>query len=280
MSVFTAEQLESLKKLTRCYYDYQEEELRLRGILGVKKDDEVKKGARPHSIEIAIPVRDRLDDVTGCVKEFEKAIKKEVHKHPLWNAFLKNVKGCGEGMAAVIITEIDIHRGETVSKLWQFAGCNPGMVRGKKWKVTKGQKVLVTTDIEVRGDKATEGFIRPYNKFLATKLKGVLASSFHRSQSEYLVYYRNYHQRLESKNWGNDSKNPTDKDRPKAGHQHLASNRYMIKMFLKDLYEAWRTLEGLSVREPYQEQYLGHQHSNGAVASETTAERERAETVK
>jgi len=43
-------------------------------------------------------------------------------------------------------------------------------------------------------------------------------------------------------------------------HRHRAAIRYMMKMFLKDLYVAWRTLAGLPVREPYSEGKLGHVH--------------------
>jgi len=45
------------------------------------------------------------------------------------------------------------------------------------------------------------------------------------------------------------------------GHRSNAAKRFMIKMFLQDLYAAWRTLEGLPVREPYGEEYLGKKHS-------------------
>jgi len=34
----------------------------------------------------------------------------------------------------------------------------------------------------------------------------------------------------------------------------------MVKMFLKDLYVAWRELEGLEIRRPYEEEYLGRVH--------------------
>lgn len=44
------------------------------------------------------------------------------------------------------------------------------------------------------------------------------------------------------------------------GHRDKAAKRYMIKMFIKDLYVIWRTIEGLPVREPYQVEYLGHTH--------------------
>ncbi len=44
------------------------------------------------------------------------------------------------------------------------------------------------------------------------------------------------------------------------GHRNAMAIRYMIKMFLKDLYVEWRTLEGLPVAPSYQEAKLGHTH--------------------
>ena len=47
-------------------------------------------------------------------------------------------------------------------------------------------------------------------------------------------------------------------------HRSLAATRYMMKMWFKDLYVAWRTFEGLPVREPYSEGKLGIKHSAAA----------------
>lgn len=43
-------------------------------------------------------------------------------------------------------------------------------------------------------------------------------------------------------------------------HRHQAAIRYMVKMFLQQLYQEWRTLENLPVRKPYAEEYLGRTH--------------------
>ncbi len=43
-------------------------------------------------------------------------------------------------------------------------------------------------------------------------------------------------------------------------HRHAAAVRYMCKMFLQELYVQWRTIEKLSVRKPYAEEYLGRTH--------------------
>ena len=240
----------AIKTLTRVYYDYQDERLALDGRLGIKKDGDVKKRAPIRDTAMLVYLKARRDEVLafeeGVMHGYKlpdgkwdrsKALTTAVHTHPLWKAFLSQVKGCGEGIAAVIISEFDINKAPTVSNLWSFAGLAPGKDRKEK-----GKKC-------------------PYNQFLRAKLCGVLGSSFLKCNSPYREYYDNMKHRLESMDWGMESKNPTDKKRPKAGHQHKAATRYMIKMFLKDLYVAWRTLEGLPVRAPYQEQYLGHKHS-------------------
>jgi len=227
----------SIKTLTRVFYDYQNERLALDGRLGIKKDGEVKKGVPERDESMLVVLKERRDFVLAFEENTAKELAKEIHTYPLWKHFLSQVKGCGETVAAVIISEFDINKAPTVSNLWSFAGLAPG-----KDRKVKGQKC-------------------PYNQFLRAKLCGVLGSSFLKCNSPYREYYDNMKNRLQSADWGMASKNPTDKKRPKAGHQHKAANRYMIKMFLRDLYIAWRTLEGLPVREPYQEQYLNHKHS-------------------
>jgi hypothetical protein len=230
-------QRNSIKTLTRIYYDYQRERIALDGRLGIKKDGDVKKKAPERDMEILLEIKERRDHVLELEEATAKMLAKEVHKHPLWDCFLKHVKGCGEGVGAVIISEFDINKAPTVSNLWSFAGLAPGK------------------DRKVKGKKC------PYNQFLRAKLCGVLGSGFLIANSPYRSFYDNMKNRLESAGWGMDSKTPTDKNRPKAGHQHKAATRYMVKMFLRDLYVAWRTLEGLEVRAPYQEEYLGHKHS-------------------
>ncbi len=226
----------SIKTLTRVYYDYQRERINLDGRLGLTKDGETKKKAPERDMDMLTMILARREEVFAMEEDYAKSLAKEIHEHPLWKTFLSEVKGVGESIAAVIISEFDIHKAPTVSNLWSFAGLAPG-----KDKKTKGQKC-------------------PFNQFLRAKLCGVLGSSFLKCRSPYREYYDNMKNRLESIDWGMLSKHPTDKKRPKAGHQHKAANRYMIKMFLRDLYVAWRTLEGLEVREPYQEEYLGKKH--------------------
>lgn len=233
----TALKRESLAVLVRSFYDYQRERLGLDGRIGRKKDGSVKKGVPDRDDGMLLSLMERRESCAEMEIVLQKDIAKTVKTHPLWKHFLKDVKGCGEVLAAVIITEFDIRKAPTVSNLWSFSGLAPGKDRKKK------------------GEKC------PFNQFLRSKLCGVLGSSFLKCNSPYREYYDNMRHRLESMTWGMESKNPTNKDNPRAGHQHKAAIRYMVKMFLKDLYIAWRTLEELPVRPPYQEEYLGMKHA-------------------
>lgn len=230
--------INALKILVRSYYDYQDERLAMDGRLGITKSCEVKKGVPVRDEALLAAMFKRRSEIIAFEEAMEKEIGKAVKQLPIWRDFFLNVKGCGPVMAAVCVTEFDINKAKAVSNMWSFAGLAPG-----KDRLVKGQKCC-------------------FNQFLRAKLCGVLGSSFLRANSPYRKFYDDMKHRLESANWGTKSKNPTDKDRPQAGHQHKAATRYMIKMFLRDLYVAWRTAEGLEVRPPYQEQYLNHKHAS------------------
>jgi hypothetical protein len=197
-------------------------------------------------------------------KEIAKMLKKTLKRFPIYTEYLKDVKGVGEIAAGWIIAEYDIEKATTVSKMWQFTGLNSGMVIGKKRVDNEdGSFKYVPTDKMIRGDKLTPGFVSPFNKRLRTAMVGVLADGFIKAQNEYaLNYYYPYKKRLaqEENEVLHIGKDVAWKDVSK-GHRDRAAKRYMIKMFLKDLYVAWRTIEGLPVRAPYQEEYLGHKHN-------------------
>lgn len=257
-----------LKALVRTMYDYQDLRIRTAGRLRLKADDTPQDDtnmAEPIFSESDYKIIEYVkEDSENLEKMLAKDIEKIVKADPLWDAFFDGVKGCGILMSAAIMAEVDIEKATTVSKLWQYAGLNPGLVRGKK-RVQKGKEYeIVVTDTMVRGDRKTPGFVAPYNSWLRTKLCGVLADCFIRAKSSYaLDYYYPYKQRLEHEERKVEGGEKSWKDETK-GHRDNAARRYMIKMFLKDLYVVWRTVEGLPVRAPYQEEYLGHTHEKTA----------------
>ncbi len=275
----TAEDVMALRLLVRAREDFQFMRKSIDNRIGRKADGTPQNiGARAIRSDDTDSKKDDLGyfmRVANETREKEEDIEKRLfiilRRFPIYNDYLKEVKGVGPVAAAKIIGEIDIVKGSTVSKLWQFCGLNPGQVLGKKavkvkeykpdmGKVvaeypatpTKEASYLVLTDEFIDADKLTPGFVAPFNKNLRTALVGVLADGFIKAQAPYCMnFYYPYKERLEQEEgWKEESK----------GHRDRAAKRYMIKMFLKDLYVAWRTMEGLEVRSPYQEEYLGHKH--------------------
>ena len=263
VKVLTKEQKKKIRELVEVYYDYQDCRIGTSNRLAIKKDGEEQNKEFPQVPLKEIPeIVDILDNARDLENNISKLIKNELKGIPVYEKFLKKVKGCGYIMSAVLISYIDIEKATNASKIVQYAGLNSGMVLGKK-KNEKGE--IVTTGDLVRGDKATKGYLLPYNKKLKTKLLGVLADCFIKSNSQYKVYYDNYKTRLSNSEAFVNGTNRKWKDEPKA-HIDRASRRYMVKIFLQDLYGVWRKLEGLEVREPYQKEYLGHTTTMPSIA--------------
>jgi len=260
---------QAVRTLVRLREDFQAMRKRMDNRLGKKAD-----GTEQNVEERAFRPEDyaNFQAVADAARQQEKGIEKmllkTLRRFSIYNEWLLKVKGVGTIAAGWIIAEYDIHEASTVSKMWQYTGLNPGLVVGKKRVDNKdGSYSYVPTDTMIRGDKMTPGFVAPFNKRLRVALLGVMADGFVKAQNNYaLEYYYPYKNRLsqserivkEMKKGGKVVEIPW-KDATK-GHRDQAAKRYMVKMFLKDLYAAWREIEGLSVRVPYQEEYLGHEH--------------------
>ena len=250
--------LDELRAITKSLYDIQDMRMRIAGRLERKADETPMRDngsealASPEGFWV---LQDLYIQVREVEHKFELAQKSAVECTPEWRLFLKDVKGVGPKMAAVLITEIDIEKAENAAKIWQFAGLNPGLVRGKK---RIGDKIVVTDDM-IRGDRLTAGYLAPYNQYLKTKVVGVLADSFIKSKSPYAKFYYDYKHRLE-----NSREITGDKGKMwsevSAAHRDRAAKRYMSKLFLRDYYVAVRTMHNFSVRKPYEEEYLDIVH--------------------
>lgn len=173
-----------------------------------------------------------------------------LNEFPIWTQWLEDVKGCGPAMAGVLISEIDIHKAKYPSSLWKYAGLSvESDGRGTSRRKEHLVKVQYTNK---KGEQAERDSIT-FNPFLRTKILGVLVPSFLKSKNEeYSTIYYDYKHRLEHHGiWKEVAK----------GHRHNAATRFVAKQFLKDLYNHWRPMEGLSVAPTYQEAKLGHAHA-------------------
>ena len=172
----------------------------------------------------------------------------ELKTYDIYTTFLESVKGVGPAMAGVITSEIDITKAKYASSVWRYAGLDVGPDgRGRS---RRAEHLEERAYVDKNGETQTRRGLT-FNPFLKTKLTGVLATSFLRCGSEYRDHYDRYRHRIDH------HKTHAEKS---DGHRHNMALRYMIKMFLIDLYMHWRALEGLEVHDPYHEAKLGHVH--------------------
>lgn len=232
-------------------------------VIRVKKENDIGKiinqlNANKDS-EIVL-IRSKMDynlmtiymDLLDTEEKSQKIVAKEVEKHPMWNAFFKDVTGCGPLMAAVCIAYFDIHKARHVSSFWKYAGLDTVEVEKEDGTIVREGRAKKHTEMQEYVSK--EGEIKEkrgitYNPSLKTKLVGVLGGSFLKKRGcKYEQIYRDYRNRLENR-----------ADYEKISNKiHPMANRYMIKQFVRDLWVTWRALEGYEVSQPYEVAKLGY----------------------
>ena len=225
------------------------------------------------------------EKLKGIESDTTKELKGLLKGIPIWDQYLKEQKGIGPRLGAVLLAEFDVHKAPNASSFWKYAG----------FGVTDG-----VADRMRRGDTSEDRIT--YNAFLKAKLAKVMGDSFIKANSPWRQFYDNYKTRkqnqlvdcmlCEGKGTIKASAEDAEEKKPngkrstkkpkkekvcpncnglKKGpwgrselHRHRAAVRYMCKMFLADFWKHWRELEGLEVRPPYAEEYLGRvHHGNG-----------------
>lgn len=185
---------------------------------------------------------------------------KEVQRHPMYEAFFKDVRGCGPLMSAVCIAYLDPYKARFRSSFYRYCGLD--VVIDENGAHGRSRKDAYMVEFIDKDGKVSEKKSLGYNPKVKTKLVGVLGSSFLRSGGKYAQLYYNHKNQLQNR--------PDCKDlTPLAIHRR--ANRYMVKAFLADLWVAWRTLEGLPVGEDYAVAKLGmlpHHHPRNIPVSE------------
>ena len=131
------------------------------------------------------------------------------------------VNGVGKMTAAKLVSQIDIERAETVSALWRYCGYGVDD-KGERDRPVKGEKLKYNMKAKAY-----------------THLIGV---SLIRKTSPYRHIYERARVKYEEEE--------RYADWTKA-HRHMAALRKVKKLFLAHLWECWRDIEGLPIREPY-----------------------------
>lgn len=173
-----------------------------------------------------------------------------ITEFPVWEHFLEDVRGVGPTMAGVIISEIDITRAQYPSSIYRLAGLDVGPDgRGRG----RYKEHLVKYKYTNRDGEEAERMGLTFSPFLKTKLMGVLAPSFIKLGGHYRTVYDDYKHRIS---------HMAEHQEKRPAHRNDMAKRYMIKMFLRDLYYAWRPLEGCTVYEDFRIAKLrGEPHS-------------------
>lgn len=263
----------ALRNKVKIFYDIQSVRLRIEGRLTPKAE-----GA-----EIQLHEADKK--LLGWrYREFrnnEASMLKDIQEHLETISFYRDVlsdrvryRGIGPTLAGVILSEFDIHKADTVSKMWSFSGLNPvpcrrcrachtpviendGILQHRTERKRVSEK---TRACPLRGQPLTEndyyesgalpkpvkGEKLRYNEWLRSKMMGVLGPCLIKLDSPFRRHYEEYKHRKLSQSWGIS-----------PAHVHNAAMHYMVKMVLLDIHSKWRKHEGLSVREPYAVEKLG-----------------------
>ncbi len=264
----------ALRRKVRLFYDIQEMRLAAQGRL-LKKSPNNPIELHPDDLA---KLKGRVEELEGVEKSALKIVAEHLDEVPFYvdviKADRKRWKGLGPTMSGVILSSFDIEREDTPSKAWAFAGLAPeparrcstchNVVEGDQapYKHPKPQgckcvfagKTVSEQDSYASGKamKPVAGEKLKYNKWLRSKMCGVLGPVLLQVGSPYRRFYDNYKTRKESAGWGKND-----------GHRHAAAIRYMVKMLILDVWIEWRKFLGLPVRGSYQEEYLGHTHGNG-----------------
>ena len=192
------------------------------------------------STYVDLEAREQLD-----FRRLESALK----EYRIYTEFLEPIRGIGPAMAGVIMSEIDITKARYPSSLWMYAGLD--VAPDGKGRSSRKEHLVKTKYTNRDGEEAEKMGIT-HNRWLKTKLVGVLGTSFIRQgDNHYSRIYRDYKNRVEN--------HPNHADKTKQ-HRHNMAIRYMIKIFLIDLHMKWREIEGLPGTSPYHEAKLNIYH--------------------
>lgn len=263
---------QQLKNLLNTRDFFQKLRIKASNYIEIRKDGSKNNSFGKAKIdEDTIPII--VDFINDC-KEQEDRLAKQIDEvvinDPMWNGFFKGIKGIGSMGAAYILAYIDIEKGSTRARIYQYCGLNPSMVRAKK--INSKTYEIKETDFMIRGDKLTSGYMCPYNSYLRSRLYGIVASGIIKAgcrtnkETGEIIYSKYYKIYSDRKNRMKNSRKPVYEGSDRlwcdetAAHLDMDARRYMIKELLSDFYEVYRAQEGLEVRPRYSEEYLGRVH--------------------
>lgn len=211
-------------------------------------------------------------------KEGMKELKRLLKGIPVYEQYLSGIRGVGPALSAILISSIDINRADTPSKIWRYCGLAVDNVTGRAERMVKGQRAhhnpwLKAKVMHVLGGCLIKANNPTYKAIydgrknrrknqIVEKCMGCDGTGKRaKVEREVEVELGTKKPRAAAKCWNCDGTGgpaPWGRD---DSHRELDARRVMVKMFLADMWRAWRIIEGLPVRPTYAEQYLGRVHN-------------------
>ena len=193
-----------------------------------------------------------LSSEEGTFKQIEYILD----NFPIWSEFMYHVKGIGPLMGGILISKINIIKSESVSALWKFCGLD--VAEDGKARSMREEHLVPKSYINSDGEEDMGKFCA-YSPWFKSKIGYVMADCLIKQNKVYKKVYDDYKNRLI-----NDPNRVEHKITRKTkagkeytvkvntpGHFNMMARRYMVKMFLQDMWLCWRKLEGLEVKPPY-----------------------------
>ena len=192
-------------------------------------------------------------------KQQSECIAHTVESFPIWDRYLKYVKGIGHTLAGCIIAKIKIEKCPKIGQLWAYCGYdtveNPetglregrtnGFRKGKSHHLVPRMKENKTTG------EVTEYMSISFSPFMKTTLYKIVGGFIKSKNVFYTDVYRNYKNRIEREDAEKGTKH-------EPGHLTMMCIRYTAKMFLLDLHTHLCLLNGVIPAIPYPDAYLNH----------------------
>lgn len=227
-----------------------------------------------------------------CEKILSKQMARSVKQIPIYQEYLQYVKGIGPTLTTKLVAYIqDIERFPKVSMLWKYFGlapvtyctnCKtlkryfPSEYEKLRWIDSTYQKqvnMIYPDDENLESKK--DNILRkiensvcncnnPAPKVMAEKRVSGIASVDYNPRCKDLMYvisdqfvkqgklYKELYKQYKAE------ETALNKDVLTKMHIHNRTKRKVSKVFLSHLWEKWRELEGLPIRQPYAQEYLGH----------------------
>lgn len=245
----------------------------------------IQSGNRASSITVELDEKDKefLAAISSGLDQVEHVAEKELKRHlrgfPVYEDWLKKQPGVGTKISGVIIASVDIHKCNTVSQLWSY--CGLAVVDGHSQRRVRGQKANYNPWLKAKLLKVMGDNLIRYSKLDedGTYVRSTTKKPIHKTES-WRRYYDQYKHRQQSKRipvcMACEGKGKIDKKKcancegtggpapwgKSDGHRHNAARRYMVKIFMQELWLRWREIEGLEVNVPYAEAYLDMKHGD------------------